>query len=57
MRGGDFFDATPIGLPIRLGIALPIDFQAPAYAVNYGLFVRLVVLTSRAAQFGRENRK
>ncbi len=50
-------DATAIGLPIRLGIALPINFGVAASAVSYGMFMRLVLLTSREAQFGRENHK
>jgi hypothetical protein len=50
-------DATPIGLPFRLGIALPINVGVAASGVSYGMFMRLVFLTSREAEFGRENHK
>lgn len=50
-------DATALGLPFRLGIALPINVGVSATAVSYGMFMRLVFLTSREAEFGRENHK
>lgn len=38
---------APLGLPLRLTIALPVNVGAAATETSYGLFVRLTVLTSR----------
>jgi hypothetical protein len=46
-------DTTPIGLPFRLGVALPVNVGADPSSPSFGLFVRLVVLTSREVEYGR----
>ena len=45
-------DATSLGLPFRLGVALPLNVGADAWRSSYGLFVRLILLTSREAEYG-----
>ena len=44
-------DTTPIGLPVRLGIALPFNIGAADSRESYGFFVRFIVLTDREAEF------
>ena len=44
-------DVTPIGLPGRIGIGLPIVVGAPDTFPATGLYVRLLILTSREANF------
>ncbi|MEO8905825.1 MAG: hypothetical protein ABI488_25055 [Polyangiaceae bacterium] len=40
-------DLVPLGLPFRLGMALPVNVGASAVDPSYGLFFRLVLLTER----------
>lgn len=40
-------DAAPIGLPFRLGLALPVNVGADATTPSYGLFLRLILLIGR----------
>lgn len=40
-------DLVPLGLPFRLGMALPVNVGASAVEPSYGLFFRLVLLTER----------
>ena len=45
-------DATPVGLPFRLGLALPVNVGADATSPSYGLLLRLILLTSREVVYG-----
>ena len=44
-------DVTPVGLPARLGIALPVVVGAPDTFPAVGVYLRLLILTSREASF------
>jgi hypothetical protein len=46
-------DATSIGIPFRLGIALPVSVGAPAEAPSYGMFIRLLLLNGREIESER----
>ena len=46
-------DATSLGLPFRLGVALPVNLNAEPTRPSYGIFVRLTLLTGREAEYGR----
>jgi hypothetical protein len=50
-------DATPLAVPLRLGVALPWNVGASGTTPSYGLFVRLMLLTSREAEYGRTGGK
>jgi len=43
-------DLVPIALPLRVGLALPVNVGASASAPSYGLFLRMIVLTEREQQ-------
>jgi hypothetical protein len=45
-------DTTPLGLPFRLGVALPVNVAPEASRPSYGLFLRLVILTAREVEYG-----
>jgi hypothetical protein len=47
-------DVTPIGVPARLGVGIPVVIGAPDTLPAAGVYVRLLVLTSREASFERE---
>jgi hypothetical protein len=48
-------DATPLGLPARLGVGIPVVVGAPDRSPAAGVYLRLLILTSREASFeGRE---
>jgi hypothetical protein len=42
-------DVTPIGLPFRMGVAIPIVVGAPDTVPAMGIYLRLLFLTSREA--------
>ena len=44
---------TPVGLPLSLSLALPINVGADATVTSYGIFLRLMVMTSRELESGR----
>jgi hypothetical protein len=46
-------DTTPIGLPFRVGVALPVNIGAESTRPSYGVFLRLILLTSREVEYGR----
>ena len=46
-------DASPIGIPLRLGVALPFNVGAGATAASFGVFVRLMLITGREVALGR----
>ncbi len=48
-------DLTAVGLPLRLGVALPVNVGADDARTSYGLFVRLIVLTDREAKFEQKS--
>ena len=43
-------DVTPIGVPGRIMVGIPIVIGAPTFPAT-GVYVRLLILTSREAQF------
>ncbi len=43
-------DASSLGIPLRLGLAVPVNVGADATSQSYGLFVRLILLTDREAR-------
>jgi hypothetical protein len=45
-------NTPPLGLPFRLGVAVPINVGAAATATSYGIFVRLILLTGREVTSG-----
>ncbi len=47
-------DASSLGIPLRLGVALPVNIGADATSQSYGLFARLILLTDREARAERE---
>ena len=47
-------DLSPVGIPLRLGVALPVNVATAANS-TYGLFIRIIWLTEREAQFGRSH--
>lgn len=48
-------DATPIGLPARLGVGIPVVVGAPDTFPAIGVYLRLLILTSREASFERKD--
>jgi hypothetical protein len=44
-------DATPLGLPARLGVGIPVVVGAPDTFPAAGVYLRLLILTSREASF------
>jgi hypothetical protein len=44
-------DVTPIGIPGRIGVGLPILVGAPENYPSTGVYIRLLILTSREAGF------
>ncbi len=46
-------DASAIGVPLRLGVALPWNVGANAGTESFGVFVRLILLTGREARYER----
>ena len=40
-------DLVPLGLPLRMGLVLPVNLGASATAPSYGLFLRVILLTER----------
>lgn len=46
-------DTTPTGLPFRVGVALPVNVGAEATRASYGMFLRVILLTSREVEYGR----
>jgi hypothetical protein len=46
-------ETTPIGLPLRLGIAFPFGIAAEATQPAFGIFVRLAIVTEREMASGR----
>ncbi|MGA7124407.1 MAG: hypothetical protein WBY94_30170 [Polyangiaceae bacterium] len=47
-------DVTPIGLPGRIGIGIPIVVGAPDTFPAAGVYLRLLILTSREANFEKK---
>jgi hypothetical protein len=43
---------TPLGLPFSLNVALPVNVGAGATDTSYGMFVRLMFMTSRESEYG-----
>ncbi len=50
-------DTPPVGLPFRLGIAIPVNVGADATTTSYGMFVRLILLTSREVEAAERDAK
>jgi hypothetical protein len=48
-------DLTSLALPFRVGLALPFNVGADETRPSYGMFVRVILLTSREAEYGRED--
>jgi len=44
-------DWTALGLPFRLGVAIPLNVGADDTRQSYGIFMRLILLTDREADF------
>lgn len=44
-------DVTPVGLPGRIGVGIPVVIGAPDTTAAAGVYVRLLILTSREANF------
>jgi hypothetical protein len=44
---------TPLGLPFSLSLALPVNVGAGATDVSYGVFLRLMLMTSRELEYGQ----
>lgn len=44
---------TPLGLPFSLSLALPVNVGADDAEASYGVFLRLMWLTSREAEYGK----
>ena len=49
-------DGTSFGLPLRLGLALPVNVGRRAEEPSYGFFLRLIVMSSREAHEAAEGR-
>ena len=47
---------TPLGLPFSLSLALPFQVGAGATDVSYGVFMRLMLMTSRELEYGRQGK-
>jgi hypothetical protein len=50
-------DVTPIGLPARLGVGIPVVVGAPETYPAAGVYLRLLILTSREASFEAQEKK
>ena len=48
-------DVTPIGIPGRIGVGVPVVIGAPDTFPATGLYIRLLILTSREANFEGKN--
>lgn len=46
-------DCTPVGLPFRIGIALPWAIGVPQAQPALGLYIRVFFVTSREVEYGR----
>lgn len=44
---------TPLGLPFSLSLALPVEVGAASTDVSYGVFMRLMLMTSRELEYGQ----
>jgi hypothetical protein len=44
---------APLGLPFSVSVALPVNVGAGASAASYGVFMRLMVLANREAEYAR----
>jgi hypothetical protein len=40
-------DLVPLGLPFRIGLALPVNIGAGSTTPSYGMFMRVILLTGR----------
>ena len=47
---------TPLGLPFSLTLALPFEVGAAATEVSYGVFMRLMLMTSRELEYGQQGK-
>jgi hypothetical protein len=48
---------TPVGLPFSLSLALPVNVGASDTATSFGIFLRLMLMTGREAEYGRGDAK
>jgi hypothetical protein len=46
-------DLTSLGVPLRIGVALPWNVGADDATESFGFFTRVILLTSREAAYGR----
>lgn len=46
---------TPLGLPFSLSLALPMNMGADVRQTSYELFIRLMLVASREAEYAREH--
>jgi hypothetical protein len=47
-------DVTSVGLPVRIGIGIPLGVGAPETAPAAGVYLRLLILTSREANLEKQ---
>jgi hypothetical protein len=49
-------DLTPLGVPARLGVGIPVVVGAPDAFPAAGVYLRVLILTSREANFEGQER-